>query len=121
MKPVQITITALLVALSGGGIYAYNSLLDRYEQLELKVEAPINNPVKYTGAGEEELKEQLRESNAQGAVVCKQGIVSNMPPETVYCSDGKTAGFVLRPEVPLGEASLYEKDGEIYISEQIAK
>lgn len=47
-----------------------------------------------TGATADVLATKLVESGAQGAVTCKRGVLSNMP-EVTYCTDGKTAGFVL--------------------------
>ena len=48
-----------------------------------------------TGTVADVLVAKLAESGAvPEGVTCRRGVLSNMP-ETTYCTDGKTAGFVL--------------------------
>lgn len=68
-----------------------------------------------------ELHRQMTESQAEGVVSCKRGVIDNLPPNRVYCFDGKTAGFLLSEivayEVMSGDASearIYMHDGFVY-------
>ena len=67
-----------------------------------------------------ELHRQMTESQAEGVVSCKRGVIDNVPSNRVYCFDGKSAGFLLSEIVAhdvmgdLDEARIYMRDGFMY-------
>ena len=86
----QLTIAALFSALSAGSVYI---LVDgQHQQVALVDE--LGATVEITGIARTPIGNAVRDSGAIGVVECARGVISNMP-DALYCTDGKTAGFVL--------------------------
>lgn len=118
--------TALGLTLGGGAI-VYNTSGEPVAVIRAEGTEEI------TGDAKAPLATKLDESGAQGSVVCRKGVIDNLPPETIYCTDGGTAGFVLSPEEAadlLGEADaklagvvadevfIQAVDGKVYVGVQ---
>lgn len=69
-----------------------------------------------TGDSKNEITAKITESGASSDIVCKQGVISNHPDKT-YCTDGKTAGFLLTEE----SAALLKEEVEDKAPELVAE
>ena len=96
MEKRSLTLTALLVASLAGNVY----LLDKGASVQVAVvDAASIEGVEVRGGAKQPFAQAYAESGAQGALICKAGVIANLPPEVVYCADGGTAGFVLDAQV----------------------
>jgi hypothetical protein len=82
---------AVGLAILGGAI-----LVQGDERIPVEV---VDASAELTGAAAGPLTARVAESGAQGELLCKRGVISNLPPDTLYCTDGKTAGFVVPDKV----------------------
>ena len=95
MDKTKLTLSAHLALSVSGGVY----LLDKGSYSQVELAPDVSSSVVVTGAASEPLAQAVVDSGAVGSLSCKSGVISNLPPETVYCTDGKTAGFVLPSKV----------------------
>lgn len=85
-------IAVLLAGLAVGAAGVSFVVNENGECVEYK--AIASNAEELAGADKTAIASRLADSGAV-EVTCKAGVISNMPPETIYCTDGKRAGFVL--------------------------
>ena len=79
--------TALGLSIIGNGIFLLDSGQSSPDQL-------VAGSVELSGGSKSPLVAAINQSGASGEVICERGVISNMPDRT-YCTDGKTAGFIL--------------------------
>lgn len=121
MNKTNLTLAALLTLVTGGFIYA----IQDGKQSQVQVVEAITGASEVTDSrAKAPVLQQVADSAASGPLHCERGVTRDGKGDVidrVYCTDGKTAGFLLDPaaESALGDSSTVQViDGKVYAKQE---
>lgn len=109
MTTKEISLAALLAFAAAGNVYL---LMDKQTYVaDVKEAAPTK--VELTGEVGETVLAQAQQAGAVGEIKCRRGVISNAP-DRLYCTDGKTAGWLVDEDKAVDlEAVAAKQDGDV--------
>lgn len=121
MDKTKIALAVAVAALTAGQLYL---LVDgKPVQVDVLPNEPLAAAVEIKGAAAAVIADAYVQAGAAGDLVCQRGVISNHP-DRIYCTDGRTAGFLLPPEVESAVASsaaVRVEGGKVYTAEVAPK